>query len=96
MIISAKSIILGNRCTGTFNSGKQRSKMRGTGAQRQFWGIGKIGNQDFDFGEQGNKAIYLRETREQTPQWQGLTIIHEDRCKRAQLRVCLLCHILVG
>ena len=30
--------------------------MRGTGAQRQFWGTGNIGNDDFDFGQQGNKA----------------------------------------
>ena len=29
--------------------------MRGTGAQRQFWGTGNIGN-EFDFGQQGNKA----------------------------------------
>ena len=31
--------------------------MRGTGAQRQFWGTGNIGNDDFDFGQQGNKVI---------------------------------------
>ena len=31
--------------------------MRGTGAQRQFWGTGNVGNDDFDFGQQGNKAI---------------------------------------
>ena len=30
--------------------------MSGTGAQRQFWGTGNIGNDDFDFGQQGNKA----------------------------------------
>ena len=30
--------------------------MRGTGAQRQFWETGNIGNDDFDFGQQGNKA----------------------------------------
>ena len=33
--------------------------------QRQFWGTGNIGNQNFDFGEQGSKAIYFRGTREQ-------------------------------
>ena len=33
--------------------------MRGTGAQGQFWGTGNIGNDDFDFGQQGNKAIEL-------------------------------------
>ena len=31
--------------------------MRGTGAQIQFWGTGNVGNDDFDFGQQGNKAI---------------------------------------
>ena len=31
--------------------------MRGTGAQRQFWGTGNVGNDDFDFGQQRNKAI---------------------------------------
>ena len=29
--------------------------MRGTGAQIQYWGTGIIGNDDFDFGQQGNK-----------------------------------------
>ena len=31
--------------------------MMGTGAQRQFWGTGNVANDDFDFGQQGNKAI---------------------------------------
>ena len=31
--------------------------MRGTGAQRQFWETGNVGNDDFDFGQQENKAI---------------------------------------
>ena len=30
--------------------------MRETGAQRQFGGTGNVGNDDFDFGQQGNKA----------------------------------------
>ena len=30
--------------------------MRRTGAQRQFWGTGNVGNDDFDFRQQGNKA----------------------------------------
>ena len=38
--------------------------MRGTREQRQFWETGNIGNLFF-FGEQGNKAIYFSETREQ-------------------------------
>ena len=41
--------------------------MRGRGEQRQFWGTGKIGNHDFEFGEQGNKTIYFRWTREEVP-----------------------------
>ena len=31
--------------------------MRGIGEQRQIWETGNIGNYDFDFGQQGNKAI---------------------------------------
>ena len=31
--------------------------MRGTGEQRQVLGIGNMGNQNFYFGEHGNKAI---------------------------------------
>ena len=37
--------------------------MRGTGEQRQFWGTVNMENEDFDFGEQGNKLIYFRGTR---------------------------------
>ena len=47
--------------------GNKGLKMRGTGEQRQFWETGNIGNEDFDFGEQENKAIYFRRTREQVP-----------------------------
>ena len=39
--------------------------MKGTREQRQFWGTWNIGNEDFDFGKQKNKAIYFRGTREQ-------------------------------
>ena len=31
--------------------------MRGTGTQSQFWETRNVGNDDFDFGQQGNKAI---------------------------------------
>ena len=31
--------------------------MRGTGAQRHFGGTGNVGYDDFDFGQQGSKAI---------------------------------------
>ena len=41
--------------------------MRGTGEQRQFWGLGNKENQDFIFGEQRSKAIYFRGTRELAP-----------------------------
>ena len=51
-----------------FISGEQRSK---NGEQRQFWRTGNIGNQDFDFGEQGNEAIFFRGTREQVPHLGG-------------------------
>ena len=37
--------------------------MRGIGAQRQFWGTGNVGNDDFDFGQQGNKAIQPEQDR---------------------------------
>ena len=39
--------------------------MRGTGAQMQFRGTGDIGNEDFYFGQHGNKVIYFRGKREQ-------------------------------
>ena len=31
--------------------------MRGTGAQKQYWRTGNVGNDDYDFGQQKNKAI---------------------------------------
>ena len=46
---------------GIYSSGtrQQMSKNEGdTGEQKQFWGTGNIRNGDFDFREQGNKAIY--------------------------------------
>ena len=46
--------------------------MRGTGEQRQFWGTWNIGNEDCGFGEQGNKAIYFRGTRDRVPPWEGV------------------------
>ena len=50
---------------------EQRSKMRGTVGQRQFWATGNTGNQDFAFGI-GNKVIYFRGTREQVSSpWGG-------------------------
>ena len=52
--------------------GNKCPKRQGTAEQRHFWGTGNIGNQDFDFGEQGNKAIYFRGTREQVPSWKDL------------------------
>ena len=42
-------------------------KIRGTGEHRQCWGTGNIENQDLVFGEQGNNAIFSRETREEIP-----------------------------
>ena len=51
--------VLGNRGARAL-SGNKGLKL---GEQRQFWGTGNMGNQDFDFGEQGNKAIYFRGTR---------------------------------
>ena len=41
--------------------------LRGTGEQRQYWGTGNIENKFSIFGEQGNKPIYFRGTREQVP-----------------------------
>ena len=31
------------------------------GILRQFWGTGDIGDKDFEFGEQGNRAIYFQD-----------------------------------
>ena len=47
--------VLGNMGAKAFIS--RSKKMRGIGAQRKFWGTGSKGNEDFDFGQQGNKAI---------------------------------------
>ena len=41
----------------------QRSKYGGNRGTKTT--LGNIGNQDFDFGEQGNKVMYFRKTREQ-------------------------------
>ena len=46
--------------------------LRGTGEQRQYWGKGNIRKQFFFGGEQGNKLLYFRGTREQVPHWEGL------------------------
>ena len=62
--------VLGNRGTGSFISGEQGNKgkiWRGLGEQRQYWGTGNIENKFSHFGEQGNKPIYFRGTREQVP-----------------------------
>ena len=49
-------------------SGEQgNTGLKWGGEQRPFWGTGNIGNQDFDFGEQGTKTIYFRGTRKHVP-----------------------------
>ena len=50
MTVDALPCVLGNRGTRAFISGEQRSKMRGTGEQKNFQGIGNV---NFDFGKQG-------------------------------------------
>ena len=47
------------------------SENEGNRAQRQIWGTGDIGNEDFDFGQQGNKSIYFRGTMKQVARPQG-------------------------
>ena len=62
--------VLGKRGTRAFISGEQGNKgqiLRGTGEQRQYWGIGSIRKQISNFGEQENKPIYFKKTREQVP-----------------------------
>ena len=47
--------------TMTFISGEQGNKclkMKRTAEQKQFWGTGNIGNQDFDFGEQEQSGLF--------------------------------------
>ena len=52
----------------SFISGEQRSKNElNLWEQRQCLGTGNIGNQDCDFGKQGNKVIYFMGTWEQVP-----------------------------
>ena len=41
-----------------FISGELKSRIEGTGEQRQFWGTGNIENQDFDLGEQGKYQFF--------------------------------------
>ena len=53
--------VLGNRAFPSREQGKKGLKMRGIGEQKQFWGTGNIGSQNFDFKEQdslfqGNKG----------------------------------------
>ena len=70
----------GNRGTKAIFSGEHGNKglkIRGTEEHRQFWGTGNIENQDFVFGEQGNKAIFFEEnkgTGNLPPPREGLTI----------------------
>ena len=50
-----------------FISGELGNKgqiLRGTGEQRQYWGTGNKENKFSILGEQGNKPIYFRGTRE--------------------------------
>ena len=56
-----------------------RGKVKGNCGEQ---GTGYIENQDFDFGEQGNEAIYFRETKEQIPTTLG-----------APQYFLLICHI---
>ena len=59
---------LGNRGARAFISMEQGNKgpnMKGTGEQMLFGGTGYIENLNFDFEEQGNKAVYFRGPREQ-------------------------------
>ena len=67
--------VLGNRGSRAFISGEKENKcqiLRGSGEQRQYWGTGNTENNFSIFGEQGNKPIYFRGTREQVAPWEGL------------------------
>ena len=66
--IEALPRVLWNRGIRPFISGEHENKslkLKGTGEQRRFGGTGNIENQDFDFGEQGNRYP-----------WEGLNIGH--------------------
>ena len=54
-------------------NGNKGQIWRGTGEQSQYWGTGNIRKQIFDFWGTGEQAIYIRETREQVPPWEGLS-----------------------
>ena len=47
-------------------------------------------NQEFDFGEQGKKAIYFRGTREHVPLWEVLTMASKrnSSCSYSHKNVC--------
>ena len=47
--------------------GNKILKLKGTGEQRQFWGTGKIENQDLNFGEQGKMPIFSGEQGNRYP-----------------------------
>ena len=51
-----------NKCIYFRGTMEQRSENEGNRAQRQFWGTVNIENEDFDLGQQGNKAIHFSGT----------------------------------
>ena len=69
--------------TGSYISGEQRNrslKVKGTGEQRQFGGIGNIKNQDFDFGEQRKMPIFFQgNKRTGTTPPKGASILLQEK-----------------
>ena len=55
-------------------------------------GTRNIENQDFDFGEQGNGAIYFSGTREQVPTpWEGLSGFNFTWCHISLMALSKFC-----
>ena len=68
--------VLRNRGKGVFISGEQGNNgqiLGNRGAKKTILGNREHKKNKSIFGEQGNKPIYFRETREQVPPWEGLT-----------------------
>ena len=55
----------------------------------QVWGTGNVGKQDFDFGEKGNKRIYVRGTRDSHPLRGGHIRFQVSLCMTEKLTLVL-------
>ena len=90
-IFEALPGVLGNRGNRALFQGnrEQRPNFEGNRGKRQYWGTGNIRKQIFDFGEQGNKPIYFRGTREQVPPPPPVHKSYDQYINLMYIRTCL-------